>query len=194
MHRLKDAHLRPQPRLTEGRAMADAAVSAAIDVSDGLVADLAKLCEASGVGAEIDSSSVPVDPTLPSAFPDDWLEMALGGGEDYELLFTAPAKAVERDRWRDQHSRDSHRQDDGCRRGRQYPRRVGSPHRPPPRGMGSPGEHAGVVDSGITHAGWHRQPPHPGPLPRWGEGEEAAPLQPYVRLQSVSKRGLRRLP
>ena len=95
MRRLIDAHLRPQPRLAEGRAMADASVSAAIDVSDGLVADLAKLCEASGVGAEIDASSVPVDPALSSAFQDDWLEMALGGGEDYELLFTAPAETVE---------------------------------------------------------------------------------------------------
>ena len=93
---LIDAHLRPQPRLAAGRAMAETSVAAAIDVSDGLVADLAKLCEASGVGAEIDASSVPVDPALASAFPGDWLELALGGGEDYELLFTAPAKTVER--------------------------------------------------------------------------------------------------
>ena len=93
---LVGAHLRPQPRLAEGRAMAEASVSAAIDVSDGLVADLAKLCAASGVGAEIDAPSVPVDPALSSAFPDDWMELALGGGEDYELLFTAPAETVER--------------------------------------------------------------------------------------------------
>ena len=96
LRRLVDAHLRPQPRLPEGQAIADASSSAAIDVSDGLVADLAKLCAASGVGAEIDASSVPVDPALAPAFPDDWLELALSGGEDYELLFTAPAKTVER--------------------------------------------------------------------------------------------------
>ena len=76
--------------------MAEASASAAIDVSDGLAADLAKLCAASGVGAEIEASSVPVDPALAPAFPDDWLELALGGGEDYELLFIAPAKTVER--------------------------------------------------------------------------------------------------
>ena len=76
--------------------MAAAEVSAAIDVSDGLVADLAKLCAASGVGAEVDASSVPVDPALAPAFPHDWLELALGGGEDYELLFTAPARTAER--------------------------------------------------------------------------------------------------
>ena len=96
IRRLKEAHLRPQPRLAEGSAMAEASVAAAIDVSDGLVADLAKLCAASGVGAEIDASSVPVDPALSSAFPDDWMELALGGGEDYELLFTAPEYTVER--------------------------------------------------------------------------------------------------
>ena len=96
LRRLVDAHLRPQPRLPEGQAIADASSSAAIDVSDGLVADLAKLCAASGVGAEIDASAVPVDPALAPAFPEDWLELALDGGEDYELLFTAPAKTVER--------------------------------------------------------------------------------------------------
>ena len=96
LRRLTGAHLRPQPRLSEGRAMAEAEASAAIDVSDGLVADLAKLCAASGVGAEIDASSVPVDPDLASTFPDDWTELALVGGEDYELLFTAPAETVER--------------------------------------------------------------------------------------------------
>ena len=93
---LIDAHLRPQPRLAEGQAMAGASVSAAIDVSDGLVADLTKLCAASGVGAEIDASSVPVDAALSSAFPDEWMELALSGGEDYELLFTASAETVER--------------------------------------------------------------------------------------------------
>ena len=76
--------------------MAEAKASAAIDISDGLVADLGKLCAASSVGAEIDASSVPVDPELAPAFPDDWLDLALGGGEDYELLFTAPAGTVER--------------------------------------------------------------------------------------------------
>ena len=96
LRRLRDAHLRPQPRLSEGQALAEAEASAAIDVSDGLVADLAKLCAASGVGAEIEASSVPVDPALAPAFPEDWLELALGGGEDYELLFTAREEAVAR--------------------------------------------------------------------------------------------------
>ena len=96
LSRLRDAHLRPQPRLSEGQAIADASASAAIDVSDGLVADLTKLCAASGVGAEIDGASVPVDPALAPAFQDDWLELALGGGEDYELLFTARDEVVAR--------------------------------------------------------------------------------------------------
>ncbi len=94
--RLKEAHLNPRPRVAEGRALAEAGVSAAIDVSDGLVADLEKLCRASGVGAELDAYSVPVDEALRSTFPDDWLDLALGGGEDYELLFTAREEVVER--------------------------------------------------------------------------------------------------
>jgi thiamine-monophosphate kinase len=56
-----------------------------MDVSDGLSTDLRHLCEASGVAAEIDAGALPLGPGAT-------LEMALHGGEDYELLFTAPAK------------------------------------------------------------------------------------------------------
>ena len=94
--RLTSAHRRPEPRVAEGRALAMAGASAAIDVSDGLLADLTKLCEASGVDAELHAPSVPVDPLLKAAFADDWLELAITGGEDYELLFTAPRDVVER--------------------------------------------------------------------------------------------------
>jgi thiamine-monophosphate kinase len=57
-----------------------------MDLSDGLSTDLAHLCEESGVAAEIDSSALPLGPGATPA-------MALHGGEDYELLFTAPAAA-----------------------------------------------------------------------------------------------------
>jgi thiamine-monophosphate kinase len=81
-------HLYPEPRLAAGRKlMRDRLATAAIDVSDGLSTDLAHLCEASGVAAEIDAEALPVDARAT-------LEQALHGGEDYELLFTAPAKAV----------------------------------------------------------------------------------------------------
>lgn len=91
---LVNRFLRPTPRLELGRALAGVA-SACIDVSDGLVGDLAKLCEASGVGAEIDVDTLPVSPELVDAFAqDDAFEFALTGGDDYELCFTAQPDAV----------------------------------------------------------------------------------------------------
>ena len=92
---LREAHHRPLPRVAEGRELARRGIAAAIDVSDGLVDDLEKLCRASGVGAAIDAGEVPVDRVLRAAYPDGWLELALGGGEDYELVFTAAPKLMD---------------------------------------------------------------------------------------------------
>jgi len=80
-------HLYPHPRIPQGlwlqrRGLA----SAAIDLSDGISTDLAHICEESGVAAEVDAALLPVHPGATPA-------QALNGGEDYELLFTAPAKA-----------------------------------------------------------------------------------------------------
>jgi thiamine-monophosphate kinase len=76
-------HLYPEPRITQGLWLArHSAVTAAMDLSDGLSIDLARLCEESGVAAEIDESSLPI---ASGATIDDTLH----GGEDYELLFTA---------------------------------------------------------------------------------------------------------
>ena len=90
-HRLTEAHSRPTPRVAEGMVLARHGVTAAMDISDGLVADLGKLCEASDVGATLRSDLVPVHDSLKQAYPDDWLSLGLSGGEDYELLFSAPA-------------------------------------------------------------------------------------------------------
>jgi thiamine-monophosphate kinase len=60
--------------------------SAAIDLSDGLSTDLTHICEESGVAAEVDAALLPIHPAAD-------LAQALNGGEDYELLFTASAKA-----------------------------------------------------------------------------------------------------
>ncbi len=91
---LLDAHLRPRPRVAEGQTLVSLGVRAALDISDGLVADCRHLCAESGVSAVLEASRLPVHPHLRRAFPQDWLQMAAGGGEDYELLFAAPERLI----------------------------------------------------------------------------------------------------
>ena len=78
---------RPTPRVGEAPVLARLGATAMIDVSDGLGIDLARLCDASGVGARLDLGSVPVHPAAVAG-------EALGGGEDYELLATMPSDAA----------------------------------------------------------------------------------------------------
>jgi thiamine-monophosphate kinase len=86
--------LRPTPRVEKGRELAGRA-SGAIDVSDGLVGDLRKLCEASGAGAEIDIDKLPLSKALRAHFgKEDAQRFALTGGDDYELCFTAAPGSV----------------------------------------------------------------------------------------------------
>jgi len=81
---------RPTARVRVGRALAGVA-NAAIDVSDGLVADLSKILEASGVGAELDLRQLPLSKDLlASVGREQALRCAMGGGDDYELCFTLP--------------------------------------------------------------------------------------------------------
>lgn len=87
---LRQAHRRPQPAVAQGRILSEAGVQTAMDISDGLAGDLSKLCKASGVAARVFVAQVPIHPLLRQAFPDRCLDLALGGGEDYLLLFTAP--------------------------------------------------------------------------------------------------------
>ena len=85
--------LLPEPRVTLGLALQGLA-SACIDVSDGLAGDLGKLCAASGVGAAIDAQALPLSPALlAAAGAEGAIRFALTAGDDYELLFTAPAGA-----------------------------------------------------------------------------------------------------
>jgi len=85
---------RPQPRVALGQALVDHA-HAAIDVSDGLLADLGHICRASGVGATLDIDGLPVSEALRDAVDSVEARRALqaSGGDDYELCFTAPASA-----------------------------------------------------------------------------------------------------
>ncbi len=82
------AHLEPVPRVALGRVLSEHRLaSAAIDISDGLSTDLTHLCDESAVGAILNAASIPVaEVDQESKLPT--LEMALHGGEDYELLFT----------------------------------------------------------------------------------------------------------
>ena len=79
---------RPQPRVALGLALRHLA-RAAIDVSDGLVGDLGHVCDRSRVGAEVDWPAVPLAPGLAQAEGQDLPALALAGGDDYELLFSA---------------------------------------------------------------------------------------------------------
>lgn len=85
-------HLFPQARLSVGQWLRNRA-AAAIDISDGLSTDLAHLCEESRVSAEINASALPIDRMAQQAESEGLtpsaLDLALNGGEDYELLFTA---------------------------------------------------------------------------------------------------------
>jgi thiamine-monophosphate kinase len=96
--RLMQAHLRPVPRVAEGAALAAAGLRCGMDVSDGLLGDAAHICERSGLGAKIVLSKVPIAAELVREFGDQALALAVGGGEDYELLCAGPPDAIERAR------------------------------------------------------------------------------------------------
>jgi len=81
------AHRRPRARLAEGAAARAAGATAMIDVSDGLASDLRHLATASGVGVVVEKVPVAVGVSRVSDEPE---LLALGGGEDYELVFSAP--------------------------------------------------------------------------------------------------------
>jgi thiamine-monophosphate kinase len=83
---------RPEPRVTAGLALRGIA-TACIDVSDGLLADLRHVCVASGVGAELELAALPVSSALATTFDAATChELALAGGDDYELCFTVAAE------------------------------------------------------------------------------------------------------
>ena len=86
--RLADRYWLPSPRFGAAEG-----ATAAADISDGLVADLGHICRASGVGAEIDLEAVPLSPEVAALGAGARLA-ALAGGDDYELVFTAPESAA----------------------------------------------------------------------------------------------------
>lgn len=92
---LIDRYRLPRPRLSVGTSLLGL-VRAGMDVSDGLLADLGHICETSGVGAVVEASEVPLSDAAQAAIGDDAerLAVVLTGGDDYELLLTAPPSAA----------------------------------------------------------------------------------------------------
>tara|TARA_B100000029_G_C17521232_1_gene939970 strand:+ start:419 stop:1423 length:1005 start_codon:yes stop_codon:yes gene_type:complete len=90
-----ESHLRPCPRINEGLTLAANGIRAAMDISDGLIIDLNKFCDSSGVGAVVYADKIPISQYLQEIFSsDEIIALALGGGEDYELLFSGPRDIV----------------------------------------------------------------------------------------------------
>jgi len=75
-----------------GASLLEHGATSAMDLSDGLLGDLPKIVAASRVAARLDEASIPVAAAVRALFPDEWMDLALRGGEDYELLFTAPRR------------------------------------------------------------------------------------------------------
>ena len=91
---LREAFLHPVPRIIEGQLLVKHGITTAIDVSDGLLSDLRHICEASQVNARVDIDRLPIHAAVKANFGEKVKEMALGGGEDYELLFTGNAGVI----------------------------------------------------------------------------------------------------
>lgn len=89
--RAEQAYYRPQPQLQTAAAIGGIA-SAAVDISDGLLADLGHICRASGLSAEVRMESVPVATLARHLAGDGALELAATGGDDYQLCFTVPER------------------------------------------------------------------------------------------------------
>jgi thiamine-monophosphate kinase len=89
---LLDRYYKPTPRIEFALALRGIA-TAAIDVSDGLAADLGHILQASGVGAELQLAALPLSASIPLPNAQQY---ALSGGDDYEICFTAPADQTEK--------------------------------------------------------------------------------------------------
>lgn len=102
-------YYRPEAQVSSGRLLAGVA-SSAIDISDGLMADLGHICTESGVGAELKLERLPLSDPLKKLVPrEQAFEWALAGGDDYQLCFTLPKQHLPRlEQLIDQHKLEAH--------------------------------------------------------------------------------------
>lgn len=91
---LAETHMRITPRVSEAKLLAQRGVICSMDISDGLKNDLGKLCKASDVSALLVAEQIPVHPLAMQAFPNEFLDFAVSGGEDYELVLTASSELL----------------------------------------------------------------------------------------------------
>ena len=91
---LRQAFRQPCPRIAEGQLLIKQGIKTAIDISDGLISDLRQICKASHVSARVEIEKVPIQPAVTANFSDRAFQLALSGGEDYELLFTGSAEVI----------------------------------------------------------------------------------------------------
>jgi thiamine-monophosphate kinase len=100
LKRFREAHLSPYPRVKEGRLIAKHRLATAmIDISDGLISDLRHILKESKKGAEVWVDRIPLSPEFmkfSEVFKGNRIDLALAGGEDYELLFTVPQDRLKR--------------------------------------------------------------------------------------------------
>jgi thiamine-monophosphate kinase len=96
--RLVRRYLRPEPRIEVGRLAAELGANAMIDLSDGLASDMRRVCDQSGVGCQVDLDLLPVEDDtrdLARSLGHDPAVLAATGGEDYELLISAPERVLD---------------------------------------------------------------------------------------------------
>jgi thiamine-monophosphate kinase len=96
VQQLKNAHFKPKPRVREGRLLAELGIHAMLDISDGLASEIKHICAASDVGACLDLSKIPIADgvdTVAAQTGEKPVELALTGGEDYELVFTVSSES-----------------------------------------------------------------------------------------------------